>query len=174
MYFSKNTPTMTSGAMPAVEIAAITHQLMPCEPVWLATITGSVLASVLVRSAAKKYSFQVSDQREDEGRDHTGQRDRHDDAEEGAPRRQPVDQRRLVELDRDRVELVPHDPDDDRQHRQRVDQDQAERRVEEGELAVENEEGKGEDDRRQDQLRDEEEEDVARCCASARSGSGSG
>jgi hypothetical protein len=34
------------------------HQLMPCEPVWLATVTGSVLASVLVSSAAKKYSFQ--------------------------------------------------------------------------------------------------------------------
>src|SRR5438067_8383844 len=34
------------------------HQLMPCEPVWLATMTGRVLASVLVSSAAKKYSFQ--------------------------------------------------------------------------------------------------------------------
>ena len=31
---------------------------MPCEPVWLATMTGRVLASVLVSSAAKKYSFQ--------------------------------------------------------------------------------------------------------------------
>src|ERR1043165_5812181 len=48
----------TSGVMAAVETAAIDHQLMPCEPVWLATITGRVLASVLVSSAAKKYSFQ--------------------------------------------------------------------------------------------------------------------
>jgi hypothetical protein len=34
------------------------HQLMPCEPVWLATMTGRVFASVLVSNAAKKYSFQ--------------------------------------------------------------------------------------------------------------------
>ena len=33
---------------------------MPWLPVWLATITGRVLASVEVSSAAKKYSFQVS------------------------------------------------------------------------------------------------------------------
>jgi hypothetical protein len=51
-------PTRTSGAIAAVESAAIDHQLMPCEPVWLATMTSRVLASVLVRSAAKKYSFQ--------------------------------------------------------------------------------------------------------------------
>ena len=49
---------IASGAMAAVESAAIAHQLMPCEPVWLATITGRVLAFVLVSSAAKKYSFQ--------------------------------------------------------------------------------------------------------------------
>jgi len=30
---------------------------MPCEPVWLATMTGRVFASVLVSNAAKKYSF---------------------------------------------------------------------------------------------------------------------
>src|SRR3954470_5797681 len=49
---------MTSGAIAAVESAAIDHQLIPCEPVWLATITGRVLASELVSKAAKKYSFQ--------------------------------------------------------------------------------------------------------------------
>ncbi len=49
---------ITSGAIAAVASAAIAHQLMPCEPVWLATITGRVLALVEVRSAAKKYSFQ--------------------------------------------------------------------------------------------------------------------
>ena len=42
----------------AEDRAAIDHHEMPCDPVWLATITGSVLALVLVRSAAKKYSFQ--------------------------------------------------------------------------------------------------------------------
>src|SRR5215510_13679468 len=60
MYRSRKIPTSTSGAIAAVESAAMDHQLMPCEPVWLATITGSVLASVLVSSAAKKYSFQHS------------------------------------------------------------------------------------------------------------------
>src|SRR6185437_532255 len=52
-------PMMASGAIAVVESAAIDHQLMPCEPVWLATITGNVLASEAVSSAAKKYSFQV-------------------------------------------------------------------------------------------------------------------
>ena len=36
------------------------HHEMPWLPVWLATITGSVLALVEVSSAEKKYSFQVS------------------------------------------------------------------------------------------------------------------
>ena len=52
-------PMMISGRIAAKLSAAIDHQLMPCEPVWLATITGSVLAWLEVRSAAKKYSFQV-------------------------------------------------------------------------------------------------------------------
>ena len=51
---------ITRGAIAAKESEAIDHQLIPCEPVWLATITGSVFASVLVSRAAKKYSFQVS------------------------------------------------------------------------------------------------------------------
>src|SRR5262252_10032962 len=51
---------MASGAIAAVDKAAIDHQLIPCEPVWLATITGSVLALVEVSKAAKKYSFQHS------------------------------------------------------------------------------------------------------------------
>src|SRR5215470_9781771 len=51
---------MASGVIAAVESAAIDHQLMPWEPVWLATMTGSVLALVLVSRAAKKYSFQHS------------------------------------------------------------------------------------------------------------------
>ena len=49
---------MTTRAIAAVERAAIDHQLMPWEPVWLATMTGRVLALVAVRRAAKKYSFQ--------------------------------------------------------------------------------------------------------------------
>ena len=59
-YRSSAIPITASGAIAAVASAAIDHQLMPCEPVWLATITGMVLASVEVSSAAKKYSFQHS------------------------------------------------------------------------------------------------------------------
>src|SRR5690348_504189 len=52
-------PTITSGAIAALDKAAIDHQSIPCELVWLATMTGSVLAWLAVRIAAKKYSFQV-------------------------------------------------------------------------------------------------------------------
>ena len=47
-----------SGRIAAEASAAIDHHDMPCDPVWLATITGSVFALVLVSKAAKKYSFQ--------------------------------------------------------------------------------------------------------------------
>ena len=47
------------GKIAARESAAIDHQDIPCEPVWLATITGSVFAYDDVKRAAKKYSFQV-------------------------------------------------------------------------------------------------------------------
>ena len=45
--------------MAANDNAAIDHQDIPCEPVWLATITGNVFACDDVKRAAKKYSFQV-------------------------------------------------------------------------------------------------------------------
>src|ERR1700747_3735705 len=51
-------PISSRGVIAAVASAAIVHQLIPWEPVWLATITGSVWASNPVRSEAKKYSFQ--------------------------------------------------------------------------------------------------------------------
>jgi hypothetical protein len=51
-------PMISRGAIAAVESAAIAHQLMPCDPVWLATMTGNVVDLVPVSSAAKKYSFQ--------------------------------------------------------------------------------------------------------------------
>ena len=50
--------TTTRGAMEAPDNAAIDHQFIPCDPVCEATITGRVLASVLVKRAANKYSFQ--------------------------------------------------------------------------------------------------------------------
>jgi hypothetical protein len=106
------------------------------------------LASEAVSRAAKKYSFQQR------------MTLRKDDTKEGAPGAETIDLRRLVELGGDRVELILHDPDDDGQNREGVDEDKAERAVEEGKLAVEDEEGEREDDGRQDELRQEEEGDV--------------
>ena len=48
------------GRIAAKDNAAIDHHEMPCEPVWLATMTGKVFACDDVNNAAKKYSFQVS------------------------------------------------------------------------------------------------------------------
>ncbi len=50
---SRRMPITISGRMAASERAAIDHQEIPWEPVWLATMTGSVLACVEVRRAAK-------------------------------------------------------------------------------------------------------------------------
>ncbi|SVA66839.1 uncharacterized protein METZ01_LOCUS119693 [marine metagenome] len=58
IYFSKKMQTTTRGAIEAPDNAAIDHQFIPCDPVCEATITGRVLASVLVKRAANKYSFQ--------------------------------------------------------------------------------------------------------------------
>jgi len=44
IYRSRKIPMMISGRMAAEDSAAIDHHEMPCEPVWLATITGNVLA----------------------------------------------------------------------------------------------------------------------------------
>ena len=57
---SNTTPITTNGKIAANDKAAIDHHEMPCEPVWLATITGRVLARLEVSRAAKKYSFHVS------------------------------------------------------------------------------------------------------------------
>ena len=78
---SKSTPTTMSGRIAANEMAAMVHHEMPWLPVWLATMTGSVLASVDVSRAAKKYSFQVNTRAENECRDHSRKRDRQDDFE---------------------------------------------------------------------------------------------
>src|SRR5229473_628878 len=104
-------PISTSGAIAAVDSAAIDHQSIPCDPVWLATMTGSVLASVLVNKAAKKYSFQQSTT------------ERMNAAT--IPGNAIViwimrDQFNAIPLE---LEQVTHDPDDDRQHHQRIDHD---------------------------------------------------
>jgi hypothetical protein len=59
-----------------------------------------------------------------------------------------------------RLELIAHDPDHDRQHGQRVKEDKPDPRVEEGEFPVEHEERQGQHHRRQDELGEEEEGNV--------------
>ncbi len=145
--------------MPAVDKAAMDHQLMPWLPVWLAIIT----QRVRVRRGEQRCEeilVPAQDQREDEGRDHAGKHQRHDDAAEGAPDGKTVDKRRLLQLDRNGGELVAHDPDDDRQHHQRINRDQAAERVQQRQLLVEHEERQREHDRRHDELRQEEEGNV--------------
>jgi len=99
-------------------------------------------------------------QREDEGRHHSRHGERQHDPEEGAPDRQAIHEGGFIEFDRDRVELIAHDPDDDRKRRQGVEQDQPQSRVEQRQRLVEDQERQGQHDGRQDQLRHEEEQDI--------------
>jgi hypothetical protein len=120
-------------------------------------MTGMVLAFVLVRSAAKKYSFQHST---NESCDHAGQGDWQNDAEESAPYRAAINQGCLFKFIWDRVKLVTHDPDYDGQHRQRINEDEPDDAVEQGQFLVEHEKWHGQDHRRQDELRQEKEGDI--------------
>jgi len=101
------------------------HQLIPCEPVWLATMTGRVFASVLVSSAAKKYSFQHRTSERMNAAPIPGTESGNTMRVKCAPGRKAVHESSFVEFDRNRVELVAHDPDDNWKNRQRVEQDQA-------------------------------------------------
>ena len=90
----ENMPMSTSGRMAALAIARL--PLMPCDPVWLATIDAGV------RKVARKYSFRRKIRK--------GLRLR--PCANGSPIRRFV-----------------HDPDDDRQHHQGVDQNEATSRL---------------------------------------------
>ena len=151
---------MISGRMAANEMAAIVHHEMPWLPVWLATMTGRVMVFGGGQQRREEVLVPGQHEREHEGRHHARQGDGHDDAEERAPDALAVDQGGLLQLRRDGHELVAHDPDDDGQHRQRVEHDQPDVRVQQRQLLVEDEEGQGQDHRRQDELADEEERDV--------------
>ena len=127
---SSSTPDDESGRMAANEMAAMDHQLMPWLPVWLATITGRVLASVEVSSDAKKYSFQVSTSDRTNAATMPGRAMGRMIRDERAPDPLAVHQRGLLQLRGDGHELVAHDPDDDGQDAQRIQQDEPEVRVE--------------------------------------------
>ena len=110
---------------------------MPCEPVWLATMTGKVLASVLVSRAAKKYSFQQSTTERMKAATMPGSAIGSTMRRKAPQTVQPSTRAACSELLRDGVELVAHDPDHDRQHHQRVDEDQADLRVQQRQFLVE-------------------------------------
>src|SRR5229473_8450765 len=101
--------TITSGAIAAVDSAAMDHQLMPCEPVWLATMTGRVFASVLVSSAAKKYSFQHNTSERMNAATIPGTASGNT-IRMNAPQTDRPSTKAASSSYRDRVELISHDP----------------------------------------------------------------
>ena len=86
-------PTITSGSIAAVDSAPIDHQSMPCELVWLATITGNVLASSRRQDGGEKILIPGQDKRQDKRGDGAWKSDRKYDAQECSPSRKPVDRR---------------------------------------------------------------------------------
>ena len=144
----------------AVASAAIVHQLMSGRARLARHHDRQGLRVKSGQERGEEIFVPAENERQDEGRDHARQRDRKDDAEERAPGRAAVHQRRLLHLRRDCVKLVAHHPDDDRQDHERVDEDESDAGVEQRQLLVENEKRQREDDRRQNELRDEEEREV--------------
>ena len=101
------------------------------------------------------------DQDDQERRDEARNGDRkHDRAHDPVDRR-AVDGRRLLELARQRREVLPHQPDDDRQVGRDVRDDQRDEAVEQADLLEEHVQRNRDRDRRQDPLRDQPERDVA-------------
>ena len=116
------------GRMAISTAAATAHHSSPRWLFWPATRIGRVCQREVVRKRANRNSFQMKAQRDQEGGDQAGQRHRQDDLGEDPPGRHVVDQGRLLDLDRQRLEEVAHQPDHDRQR----EGDVAERQAEEG------------------------------------------
>ena len=169
MCFSMIRPITINGVIAAVESAAIDHQLIPCEPVWLATITGRVLAIGGGQQRGEEVLVPAEDERQDEGGDHPGSAIG-TTIEERRPRSKrrrlapPPPARPGSRLNWSRMIQMTIG-----QHHQRVNQIEPDAGVEEPELPVEHEEGQREHHRRQDQLREEQERNVL--VAHRRSGS---
>ena len=100
------------------------------------------------------------DQAEHAGNNHAGDGVRQHHLEERLIRVAPIDQRRLVDFTRHLVEEIHHDPDGNRHQQHDVDHDQANKRVEEPEIAKHDEERDRQHHRRHNALRDKEEGDV--------------
>ena len=101
--------------------AAIVHQLMPCDPVWLATITGSVLRVKTGEQRGEEISFQQSTSERMKAATMPGSAIGTTMRRNAPQIEQPSTSAACSISMRDRVELVAHDPDDDRQHHQRIE-----------------------------------------------------
>ena len=126
---------MINGVIAAVARAAIDHQRVPCELVCPASRSGRVGASAPARTTAKKYSFQEKTRERMNAATNPEQRWEPRCAETPA-RSSAIDQSRLFELDGDRIELIAHDPDHDRQVHDRVNQDETGAGVQEVQLPI--------------------------------------
>src|SRR5215204_3381718 len=127
-------PMMISGVIAAVARAAIDHQRVPCEPVCPANRSGRVGASAPVKTTAKKYSFQEKTRARMNAATNPG-------AAIGTTMRRNACQ---IEAPSTRaacssstgIELIAHDPDNDREVDDRVDKDETGAGVQEVQLPI--------------------------------------
>ena len=89
------------------------------------------------------------------GRDQPRHRQRQDDLDQDLQPRRAVDQRALLELERDRPEVAHQQPGAERDQERRVGEDQRQRRVEQAEL-VDDRRERDEQDRRRHQVGEED------------------
>ena len=139
----------------------IAHHCGPRVAFWAATWSGIVWALALVRTSAMRNSFQAKIRTIRKVATRPGHGDRQHDRADDPVDRRPVDRRRFLELDRQRREVVAHQPDDDRQVGRDVRDDQRGEAVEQADLLEQDVHRDDHRDRRQDPLRDHPERDVA-------------
>ena len=139
----------------------IAHHCGPRVASCAATSSGIVRAFALVRISAIRYSFHEKIKRDEERRDEARHGDRQDDRADDAVHRCAVDLGCLLEFDRQRGEVVAHQPHDDRQVARDIGQDQGQVRVQQVDLLEQDVQRDHHRDRRQDPLRDQPEREVA-------------
>ena len=103
---------------------------------------------------------------EDARRDEPGHRERQDDLHEDLPARGAVDQRALLQLERDRAEVAHQEPRAERDQERGVREDEGPARVEETELEDDGRERDEEDRRRHEVGEEDREPDLLRAAES--------
>ena len=91
------------------------HHCGPRVAFWAATVSGSVCALALERKSASRYSFQAKTARAGRSRRGPGVDSGSTIDQKIRKREAPSIVAALLELERDAVEVVAHQPDDDRQ-----------------------------------------------------------